>query len=96
VKPAEDPGAERRRQAIRRAGLYTWGFLAAAIVTAVGGAALIAWVFSRTGVPFLAAWGILIAVIVVPSLLLLAWRGVKERTGGPKPGGKGTGADDGR
>jgi hypothetical protein len=38
---------------------------------------------------------VLMAVILVPSLLLLAWRGVKERTGGKKPGGKGTGADDG-
>jgi hypothetical protein len=52
--------------------------------------------FSRTGLPFLTTWIVLMAVILVPSLLLLAWRGVKERTGGGAPGGKGTGADDGR
>jgi hypothetical protein len=93
---SEDAGAQRRRRAIRRATLYGHGFLAGAAITTVGGAALVAWMFSRTGLPFLTTWIVLMAVILVPSLLLLAWRGVKERTGGGAPGGKGTGADDGR
>ena len=80
---------------IVRAGQYARGFFAAAIVTAVAGAALVAWLFSFTGVPFLAAWAILIVMIVVPPVLLLAWRGVRERTGASKPGGKGTGAEHG-
>ena len=90
-----DAGAERRRRAIRRATLYTYGFLGAALLTTVGGAALVAWILSFTGLPFLTTWIVLMAVILVPSLLALAWRGVRERTGGGPPGGKGTGADDG-
>jgi hypothetical protein len=92
----EDAGAERRRRAIRRATLYSWGFLFAALLATVGGGALVAWLLALTGMPFLVTWIVLMLVILVPSLLALAWRGVKERIGGPGPSpGKGIGADDG-
>ena len=56
-----DAGAERRRRAIRRATLYTYGFLGAALLTTVGGAALVAWILSFTGLPFLTTWLVLMA-----------------------------------
>jgi uncharacterized membrane protein YeiH len=71
-----------RQRAIRRATRYTYGFLASAVVTAVGGGALIAWLFTRSGLPFLKTWIVVIAIVVVPSLLGLVWRAVRERQPG--------------
>jgi hypothetical protein len=84
-----DPAArERRRRQVHRAGLYAYGFLAAGLAIAAVGAALLAWMLTRTGLPFLATWLVLSLVILVPSGIALVWRAVRERTrppGGPKP-----------
>ena len=81
MTPADphDPTAEARRRMLRRASVYVYGFLAAAIAVAVGGAALVAWFASRRGLPFVTTWAVLCAIIVLPSLLMLVWRAVKER-----------------
>jgi Sec-independent protein secretion pathway component TatC len=95
----DDPAARARRQRqIHRAGLYTYGFLAAALGIAAVGAALVAWLMSRTGLPFLETWIVLTLVILVPSGIALVWRAVRERTGAPRRGNGGTppGGHDGR
>lgn len=78
---ARDPEAQARRRIVMRATLYMYGFLTAAIVVALGGAALIAWFASRRGFPFLQTWLVLSMIILLPSLLMLVWRAVKERSG---------------
>ena len=40
---------------------------------------LLAWFASRRGMPFVTTWAVLCAIIVLPSLLMLVWRAVKER-----------------
>jgi hypothetical protein len=77
----DDPAArERRRRQIHKAGLYTYGFLGAALGIAAVGAALVAWLLAPTGL-FLETWIVLILVILVPSGIALVWRAVKERSG---------------
>jgi hypothetical protein len=75
-----DPGAEVRRRIVFRATLYVYGFMIAAIVVAVGGAALVALLVARAGLPFVKTWIVLSVVILLPSLLMLVWRAFKERS----------------
>jgi hypothetical protein len=79
--PERDPTREASRRIVRRATLYVYMFMAAAVGVAVGGAALLAWLLTRTGLPFRETWIILSIVILLPSLLMLVWRAVKERSG---------------
>jgi uncharacterized membrane protein len=60
----DDFDAERRR-IVRKISLLTWGLGAAAVLMAVLGGALLAWIFTGAGLPFLRTW-------VILSLLLLA------------------------
>lgn len=69
-----------RRDILRRAALYTYGFAAAAAVIALGGAALIAWAFHSRGVPFVKSWLILTGVILLPSAITLIWRALRGET----------------
>ncbi len=72
---------ERRRRAIlRRATVYTWGFLGVGLAIAVGGSALVAWLMARTGLPFLATWGVITGIVLLPSLIGLVVRAVRERS----------------
>lgn len=74
--------SERERaRLIRRATLYTVGFFAAAVVIAVTGSALIAWVLSRFGAPFRATW-IAFTVIVLGVPLIVGAIGALRRRGG--------------
>lgn len=75
----QDPHAAARKRIVFKATLYTYGFLIAAIVVAIGGAALIAWLLSRTGLPFRETWIVLAVVILLPSLLMMVWRAVSEK-----------------
>jgi FtsH-binding integral membrane protein len=80
-----DPGdfersAARRRSIVRRAQLYTYGFLAAALVTAFGGSALVAWVLTATGLPFGKTWLAILIIVLLPSLVAMVWRAVRDRT----------------
>jgi predicted PurR-regulated permease PerM len=68
---------EARRRIVRRAARYMYGFMAAAVVAAVGGAALIAWLFTGAGMPFVKTWAVLVVVILgIPVLgqVALHWR----------------------
>jgi hypothetical protein len=62
-----DDGAETRRRLIRRAGLYTWGLFATALLVAFGGAALVALLIRVPGVSYVRMWLILSAVVLLPS-----------------------------
>lgn len=64
MKRPEDFDEERRR-IVRQVGLITWGLAAAAVVLAVAGGALLAWIFTGAGFPFRRTW-------LIVSLLLLA------------------------
>lgn len=67
------------RQIVRRATLYSLGFLAAALVIALAGAAFVAWLFSRGRLPFFETWLVITAVIVLPGLAAAAWKVIRDR-----------------
>jgi len=72
-------GAEARRRILARASLYTWGFLVTALVIATGGSALIAWIMSGVGLPFVKTWIAFLIIVLLPSLLTMVWRAVRGR-----------------
>jgi ABC-type Fe3+ transport system permease subunit len=74
-----DEQTHARRQVLRRATLYSIGFLAAVVVIAVGGAAFVAWLLSRAGLPFMKTWLIVTAIIVLPGLLATIWNRIRGR-----------------
>lgn len=85
MKRPEDFDRERRL-IVRKISLITWGLAAGAVVMAVIGGALLAWIFTGAGFPFLRTWLIL-------SVLLLAIPGAFHLlTGGS---GKSSGRDEG-
>lgn len=75
-----DRSAEIRRRIILRAQLYTYGFLAAALFVAFAGSAMVAWILSRTGLPFLKTWIAILIIVLLPSLVTMVWRAVRERS----------------
>ncbi|HUG41455.1 MAG TPA: hypothetical protein VMM12_13290 [Longimicrobiales bacterium] len=77
-----DFDAERRR-IIRRISLLTWGLWGAALLLAVGGGALLAWIFRGLGgLSFGALW-LLAAVILIaaPALVHVGMRLTGRRNG---------------
>jgi hypothetical protein len=64
MKRPEDFDADRKR-IIRQISVVTWGLAAGALFFAVLGGALLAWILTGTGLPFLRTW-------IILSLLLLA------------------------
>lgn len=80
MKPEpRDPEARTRRQILRRATLYTAGFLAAAIFVALAGAAFVAWLLTYRGLPFLRTWAVAALIIVLPGLLAAVWKLIRGR-----------------
>lgn len=68
----EEEEAERRR-IVRRISYVTWGLAAAAVVLALAGGALIAWILTGTDLPFVRTWVILSALLLaVPAAVHLA------------------------
>jgi uncharacterized membrane protein len=66
---------EERRRIIRRISLLTWGLVAAAVLSAVLGGALLAWIFTGIGWPFGRTWAILSALLLgIPALIHLVHR----------------------
>ena len=62
-----------RQKIVRRISYVTWGLAAAAVVLALAGGALIAWILTGTGLPFLRTWLILSALLLaVPAAVHLA------------------------
>jgi predicted anti-sigma-YlaC factor YlaD len=82
VTPAGDPERGRRQRLIRRASLYAAAFMAAAVGVAMLGAALIAWLLTVRGLPFLQTWVILTVVALAVPLLGAAVKWWRERRGG--------------
>lgn len=75
-----DPGRKARRRILRRAALFTYGFFLTAVIIAVVGSALVAWLLSVTGLPFLETW-IIITVIVLLVPLIGMGLGAIRRNG---------------
>jgi hypothetical protein len=73
-QPSRDPHSEARRQILRRATLYSAGFMAAALVIAMIGAAFVAWLLTWRGLPFVRTWLITMVIIVLPGLLAAVWK----------------------
>jgi uncharacterized protein YacL len=74
-----DAHAAARRQIVRRATLYSVGFLAAGLAIALAGAALVAWLMSRGNLPFLQTWLVITIIIVLPGLLAAVWKLIRDR-----------------
>jgi hypothetical protein len=79
----EEAARQRIRTILRKASLYAWGFFAAAFATALGGAAIAAWVLTSAGLPFLESWLVMSAIVLVPSLIGIVWRALREPVAGP-------------
>ncbi|NIP80764.1 MAG: hypothetical protein GWM90_16725 [Gemmatimonadetes bacterium] len=78
----EDLDAERKR-IVRKLGLLTWGLIAAAVLLAVAGGALLAWIFTGAGYPFLRTWLIVtLLLLAIPAAVHLApWPRKKDGDG---------------
>lgn len=74
-----DEHAAARKQILRRATLYSVGFLAAGLFIAVAGAAFVAWLLNHAGMPFRKTWLIVMAIIVLPGLLATIWKMIRGR-----------------
>lgn len=72
-----DPLDEERRRIVRQVARITWGLRAAAVALAVLAGALIAWLFTGAGWPFLRTWAIIsVLLLAVPAAVHLApWGG---------------------
>lgn len=77
--PQRDPHAEARRRIVRRATLYSVGFLAAGVIIAVAGAAFVAWLLSRGSLPFMQTWLVVTLIIVLPGLAAAVWKLIRNR-----------------
>ena len=74
-----DEHADARRQILRRATLYSVGFLAAGVGIAVAGAAFVAWLLTHAGMPFTKTWLIVTVIIILPGLLATLWKLIRGR-----------------
>ena len=74
MKRPEDFDEERRR-IVQQISFITWGLAAAAIFFAVLGGALLAWIFTGAGWPFVRSWAIISALLLaIPALVHLVHR----------------------
>lgn len=76
--------AERgeQRELVRKASLYTVGFLTAAAVVAVGGAALIALLLATQGMPFIKTWLVAAVLLLLTPFLVLVVNAFRRRRRG--------------
>jgi hypothetical protein len=74
-----DPEARVRQRLVRRATLYAFGFIAAGVVLAVGGAALVAWLLTRAGQPFMRTWVIATILVLLPGVSATLWKVLRDR-----------------
>lgn len=75
----QDDLDRERRRIVRKISLISWGLAAGAVVMAVLGGALLAWVFIGAGFPFLRTWLIVsVLLLAIPLAVHLA----------PRPGGR--------
>ena len=75
-KRPEDFDAERRK-IVRKLGFLTWGARLLAVLLALGGGALLAWMLSLAGFPFMRTWlNVSLLLILIPIGVHL-WPGPK-------------------
>lgn len=74
-----EPQKEKRRRILRQAMLFTWGFFLAAVVVAVVGSALVAWLLSTTGLPFLETWIVLSVVVLLIPLIGIGVEAIRAK-----------------
>lgn len=74
-----DPQRAARREIMRRATLYSLGFMLAGLIIAVAGAAFVAWLLSRGRLPFLETWIVVLLIIVLPGLIATIWKAFRGR-----------------
>ncbi len=82
-----DSAAEERRRIVRRATLYTWGLLAASMLVAFGGAALLALLVRVPDMSFVKRWLAISALVIVPATMLYLIQRYRESRRGPGSGG---------
>jgi hypothetical protein len=79
----EDPTAETRRKLMKQASMYMYGYIGAAILIAIAGSALIAFLLRGAGWGFLRTWAVILAVVLVPPLIGVVIGSVRRpRNGG--------------
>ena len=72
MSPPDEFDRERRR-IVRKISLITWGLAAGAVVLAVLGGALLAWILTGAGLPFLRTWLLIsLLLIAAPAAVHLA------------------------
>lgn len=74
--------ARERQRMVRLSALYTIAFFGAAAVVAIGGSAMVAWLLSRTGLPFGTTWLIILAIVVLPAIIGTVLRSIRSRRSG--------------
>ena len=74
----DDPTAEIRRTLMRQANQQMYTFIAVAVIVALLGAALVAFLLRGAGWPFLRTWGILVAVLLLPPAVGAVIRNVRS------------------
>jgi hypothetical protein len=79
----DDPTAEARRKLMKQASLYTYGYIGTAVVIALGGAALVAFLLRGLGWGFLRTWLVIVTIVLVPPLLWAVF-GAVRRPPGPR------------
>lgn len=68
-----DRYSEIQRRLLKKTGWSTVLFFMAGLAVAVTGAALVAWLLTSQGVPFLTAWVACMAVLILPALAAALW-----------------------
>ena len=75
--PRPEDFDEERRRIVRRVGRLVWGARVLAVLLAVGGGALLAWMLTLAGFPFLRTWlNVSLLLILIPVGVHL-WPGPK-------------------
>lgn len=83
LTPVEERERAVRRRILRQVTLWTFIYMLAAVLVAVIGAALVAFLLTFAGMPFLPTWGVTTLVILVVPLVITAAREIRDRfTGG--------------
>lgn len=89
MKRPEDFDRERRN-IVRKITLITWGLAAGAVVMAIIGGALLAWIFTGAGFPFLRTWLIVsVLLLAIPAAIHLLPGGRGKDSGGAEGGPEG-------
>lgn len=68
-----DRYSEIQRRLLKKTGWSTVVFFMAGIAVAIAGAALVAWLLTSQGVPFLTGWVVCMAVLILPALAAALW-----------------------